>query len=121
MRKTRVWNLLLVLSLTVFCAGCGKSVVGVYQLKWQGDWEGHKDENSRTYDFRADGTCLYTPYVTSHGNGTIYIDNEPVQGTWAVEDGKVAMKCNGTVFATFTREGSDLIGSPSSTRFIKIR
>lgn len=146
MRKTYVVNFLVVLSLAVFCAGCGKSdvggtpvgggnpILGVYEHKWQQP----EGECTQTYDFRSDGTCMYTSYVPGAGWG---LSKCNVVGRWAVEDGKVVMRLNmdvqyyengnnatldkpvtlakDSVFATLTREGIDLIRD--NYRFIKIR
>lgn len=115
------YSVCLAIIMALFLCGCGNSVTGVYQLKWQG----YQGENSKTFDFRSDGTCVYTPYLTSYGGESdehtyTDVDSRSVQGTWAREGGNVVMKRDGVVFATFKREGNDLLSVHDGSRYVKI-
>jgi cephalosporin-C deacetylase-like acetyl esterase len=107
----------LALLLIVVCAGCGKPVVGVYQIKWQGN----QGENTKTFDFRSDGTCVYTPNTRSEGQGFIAVDTQAQHGTWMVEDGNVVSILDGNSRLLFKQEGNDLIAASGGARFIRIR
>jgi len=113
----------LALFVIAFCAGCGDSVVGVYQYKWQG-----RVENSKTFDLRSNGTCLYTSHVDDgldwqiNGEGPTIMryNNQSVKEAWESDGNGVKIKNPDGSYFRFTREGKDLI-APQGYRYIKIR
>src|SRR5206468_8283243 len=72
----------------------GHSVVGVYQAKWPG----YQQENTKTFDLRADGTCLYSPHTAYAGgvssfSGAIVVhkDDDSRYAKWTLENGTVTV------------------------------
>ncbi len=106
--------------------GCsGGSSVGVYQFTWQGDY----GENSITYDFRSDGTCIYTPYIRTYAGvmtqgdvdrTAVTVDNQPIHGTWKQDGGEIVVTFETGKHSNFKQEGKDLISSYQDRRYVKI-
>jgi hypothetical protein len=127
MKRIHDWSLIAVGTLlTLFFVGCGDPVVGVYRYEWPGTY----GQNSYTYDFRSDGTCVFTPYVSSYGGiitqgdverDAVSVNKQPVRATWQRDGDKVTVTSDTGKSARFRKEGRDLIGAPSELRYVKIR
>jgi len=111
--------------MALLVVGCsGGSPVGVYQYTWQGNY----GENSMSYDFRSDGTCIFTPYIRTY-TGTmtvgdtertaVSVNNQPVRGTWKQEGNTINVIFETGTHSNFKREGKDLISTDTDSRYVK--
>jgi len=107
-------------------AGCGDPVAGVYSYKWQGTY----GQNSYTYDFRSDGTCVFTPYTTSYGGiitqgdverDAVTVNNQPVRAMWKRNGDEITVTTDAGKTMRFRREGQDLISVADGLRYVKTR